>query len=101
VTLTTGTKAMVIVTGLIDPSAGNAYLSYSVSGASTQAASDDRAVIREHGTSTDTGGLQASTTSVITNLSAGSNTFTLQYKSSSSSSTQTFSNRTITVIPLG
>ncbi len=92
---------MVIVTGYLDPSAGSAYLSYAISGASTQAASDERAVIREHGTSSDTGAVQASTTSVVTNLTAGSNTFTIQGKSSSASSTASFSNRTITVIPLG
>jgi hypothetical protein len=86
------------VTGFVDPEGGTAYMSFNVSGATTQAASDERAVIREHGSSTDTGGVQASTTTVITNLTAGSNTFTLQYKSSSG--TSTFSNRTITVIPL-
>ncbi len=102
VTLTTGTKAMEIVTGSLAPSAGgSAFLSYSVSGASTIAASDEHAVIREHGSSSDTGLVQASTTSVVTGLTAGSNTFTLQYRSSSKSDTATFSNRSITVIPLG
>jgi hypothetical protein len=97
VTLTTGTKAMVIVTGFVDPAGNNiGYQSFSVSGATTQAATDERAVIREHGSSGGTGGVQASTTTVITNLTAGSNTFTLQYKGNAS-----FSNRTITVIPLG
>ena len=93
---------MVIVTGLIDPAEKTtAYLRYAVTGNTVQAASDERAVIREHGTSSSTGAVQASTTSVITNLTAGSNTFTLQYKSSSASVSQTFANRTITVIPLG
>ncbi|HST68343.1 MAG TPA: hypothetical protein VLI94_01650, partial [Solirubrobacterales bacterium] len=100
VTLTTGTKAMVIVTGFIDPEGDRtAYMSFAVSGATTQAATDARAVIREHGSSSGTGGIQASTTTVITDLTAGSNTFTLQYKSSTG--TSSFSNRTITVIPLG
>jgi hypothetical protein len=104
VTLTTGTRAMVIITGLLDPPGGEksaaiAYESFAVSGATTQAASDDRAVIREHGTSSDTGVIQASTTTVITNLNPGPNTFTLQYKSSIG--TANFSNRSISVIPLG
>jgi len=69
---------MVIVTGSLDPSAGgSAFLSYSVSGASTIAATDEHAVIREHGTSSDTGLVQASTTSVLSGLTAGTNTFTL------------------------
>ena len=89
-TLTTGTKAMVIVTGLVDPSGTNTgYLSFSVSNATTQSASDERAVI------SNSSSMQGSTTTVITNLTAGSNTFTLQYKGTAS-----FENRTLTVIPL-
>jgi hypothetical protein len=73
-------------------------MSYGVTGATTQAASDDHAVVREASSSSSVsaGAVQASTTSVITNLTAGSNTFTLQYKGTAS-----FENRTITVIPLG
>jgi hypothetical protein len=100
VTATTGKSALVIVTGLFTPTSGNeAALSFAVSGATTQAATDSRAVIRTAGTSTSTGTVQASTSTVITNLTAGSNTFTLQYKSVGV--TTTFTNRTISVIPLG
>ena len=56
-------------------------------------------MIRTAGTSTSTGTVQASTSTVITNLTAGSNTFTLQYKSVGA--TTSFTNRTISVIPLG
>jgi hypothetical protein len=97
VTLTTGTRAMVTVTGYLDPSASSsAFIGYSVSGATTEAASDERAVIRERPSSASVGGLQASTTSVIDDLAPGTNTFTLEYKGSGS-----FANRTITVVPLG
>lgn len=105
VSLETGTQAMVIVTGFVSPAQGTnnlAYMGFAVSGATTQAAVDSRAVIREHGGSSGTGGIQASVTTVITDLTAGTNTFTLQYKrSGSGTSSSTFSNRTITVIPLG
>ena len=43
--------------------------------------------------------IQASTVTVDTELTAGSNTFTLQYKSEGG--TTKFGNRTISVIPLG
>jgi hypothetical protein len=104
VTATTGSTAMVIVTGRVSPEFGGgclAWMSFAVSGATTQAATDARAVERGAGTSSSTGDLQASTTTVVTGLNAGSNTFTTNYKSSASSCTSTFSNRTISVIPLG
>ena len=90
---------MVIVTSYIDPdSKSYGYASFAVTGATTQAASDERAVYTQNTNSSSTTGgtMQASTTTVVTNLTAGSNTFTLQYKGGAS-----FSNRTITVIPLG
>jgi hypothetical protein len=106
VTATTGTRAMVIVTGLVSPEFGGscqAWMSFSVDGpgGADQNASDSWAVERSAGSSTSTGDIQASTTTVLTNLTAGSNTFALQYRSSSSSCTSTYSNRSITVIPLG
>jgi hypothetical protein len=103
VTATTGTRAMVIVTGQIAPAEEQAgFMSFAVSGATTQAASDERAHIfggESVGNNTLKAFAQASTTTVITNLTAGSNTFTTQYKSSSG--TATFTDRSITVIPLG
>jgi hypothetical protein len=101
VTASTGTRAMVIATGFLQPTQDReCFMSFAVSGATTQASTDARAVIREHGGSSGTGGIQASTTTVITNLTAGSNTFTLEYKGDGNASC-TFSNRSITVIPLG
>ena len=46
------------------------------------------------------GDIQASTTTVLTGLNAGSNTFAMQYKVLGAGTT-TFSYRTITVIQLG
>jgi hypothetical protein len=92
---------MVIATGFVQPAANaECFMSFAVSGATSQTATDARAVIREHGSSSGTGGIQASTTTVITNLTAGSNTFALQYKGDGTN-TCTFSNRSISVIPLG
>ena len=99
VELTTGTRALVIVTGLVQPLSGDeSFMSFVVSGATAQAATDARAVIRTAGTSSSTGFIQASTSTLITNLNAGTNKFTIQYKSEGG--TGTFSNRTISVIPL-
>jgi hypothetical protein len=96
VTITTGTRALVIATGFVDTNCDAGYLSFAVSGATAQAATDARAVIREGS------GVQASTSTVITNLTPGSNTFTLQYKGTGcgGGDTVTYNNRTISVIPL-
>jgi hypothetical protein len=100
VTVNTGTSAMVILTGLLDAQAGGqAYMSFGVTGQTALAASNARALILRNG-ATAAGGMQASATLVLTGLNAGANTFTLQYKSSGFSDTASFSNRTITVIPL-
>jgi hypothetical protein len=108
VTATIGASgdAMVTVTGTVSPELANtpecvAWMSFAVSGATTQAATDARAVMRAAGTSNSTGAIQASTTTVITNLNPGSNTFTSNYRSSAATCTASFSSRTISVIPLG
>jgi hypothetical protein len=80
VTLTTGTKALVIITGLLEDfdSGIEKWMSFAVSGATTIAASDTRAIV--HNASTNNGReLRASATSVVT-LTAGSNTFTAKYR---------------------
>jgi hypothetical protein len=95
---------LVIVTSTIDPeSAGTGWASFSVDGTTTTTTLDPRAVIREHGGSSDTGLIQASTTSMVTGLSAGSHAFAMSYRTNGSGTNQgsSFSNRSITVIPLG
>jgi hypothetical protein len=95
VTITTGTKALVIVSARLEVNTGaSSYASYAVSGATTIAASDNVAV--EAGTIT-TGMSRASR---LTTLTAGSNTFTMKYRTSPTR-TGTFESREIIVIDLG
>jgi hypothetical protein len=90
----TGSSAIVIVTAHAAPTAGNnqvAYVGFSVSGASTVAANDDRAlgIFREGA---------GSAFHVVTGLTPGDNTFTLEYHVSGG--TFAFSGRNIIVIPM-
>jgi hypothetical protein len=98
VTITTGTKALVIISAKLNASAaGNAvFVGFAVSGATTIAAADASAL----GTS-DAVGARPYQSSYVTKatLTAGSNTFTLKYVVSGG--TGTFANREITVIDLG
>ena len=94
VTMTTGTKALVIFNALVTP--GNAgYVSVAVSGASTVSASDDNSMILEHP------GLAATITRPIlfTGLTAGSNTFAMRFRVNTG--TTTFTRRNIVVIDMG
>lgn len=93
VTMTTGTKALVIVTGLIFVTnvANVGRMGFAVSGATTIAAADTSALI----SNTLTPGVRASAAKLVT-LNAGSNVFTAKY--SSTGSTSTFTNRDIIVI---
>jgi len=87
-------KALVTVTSLhYNSGANDSYHSFAVSGASTVAAGDASAT-----SSNGTAGMTSSTTTLVTGLIAGSNTFTSKYKAGSG--TATFLNRSITVIPL-
>jgi len=96
VTLTTGTTAYVIVTTYsYNATSGTAtYMSFAVSGATTIAAGDATAVSL---LGMKTGGQEWSNSAVYpVTLTAGSNTFTAKYKTSSG--TGTFGNRSIIVI---
>jgi hypothetical protein len=96
VTITTGTKALVIVTSAILMNATDnlGYMSYAVSGSTTIAASDTVAVDSIAQTYQ-----RFSAASRLTSLTAGSNTFTAKYKSATT--TGYFKNREIIVIDLG
>ena len=101
VTLTTGTKALVIVSCLQACRNGapleRSFMSFAVSGATTIAASDDVALeLRQIGAS-DELQYRASAASLVT-LTAGSNTFTTQYRVTAD--TGFFSKRNIIVINL-
>lgn len=87
VTLSTGTTALVHLSGLITAGATSAVslMSVAVSGATTIAAVDTRAVF----TSSSSGSFQiaAGRTVVIGGLTAGTNTFTIKYRVTASTGT--------------
>lgn len=97
VTVTTGTKALVIVSadiGYVASTTG--FMDYAISGSTTRSASDTTCLSQASGNSNT--GTRASSASVAT-LTAGSNTFTAKYKSSNGNSIA-FKNREIFVINL-
>ena len=84
VTLTTGTSALVSLTMWTACGAGVfTFMSFAVSGATTLAASDDNGM-RVDG---NTGMVTSGSTYAITGLTAGSNTFTLNYKADTAGAT--------------
>lgn len=97
VTVTTGTRALIFIAARIANSATtqNVYASYAVSGATTDAAVDERALFATVNTANES--IQASTHMLQTGLTAGSNTFTMKYRVTGG--TGTADNRRITVIP--
>ena len=100
VTLTTGTKALVIVgcQHYADTTDKYAYASYAISGATTSAASDDFSV----NTRMINSNFNASAASVasVRTVTAGSNTFTMKYKTTTGANAHFYS-RQIIVIDLG
>jgi hypothetical protein len=98
VTVDTGTRAIVMVTSIVQNSTAgqNSYASYATSGASTIAASDDRAVIITAAAINQT--LRGAAVYMETALTAGSNTFTMKYRVTGG--TGSFQNRRIVAIPL-
>ena len=102
VTVTTGTKALVIVSSaasadLVNRSASHGY---AVSGATTVAATDTTAHKSFNNVGSPQNQDQDSFVSLLTGLTAGSNTFTSKYFVSGAG-TGMFSNRQITVIDMG
>jgi hypothetical protein len=97
VTVGTSTAALVLIYCNMSISASgtglNGWMSYAVSGATTSAASDDRAMLR-----TLTGGERFGISIYHTGLTPGSNTFTLKYRVTGAI-TATYSVRRIAVIP--
>jgi len=99
VTLTTGTKALVIVSAQISQGASDqgGRMSFAVSGASTITADDARSWTHIGGSSEFA---RASTAVRLSTLTAGSNTFTAKY-ATYFTTTASFRNREIIVIDLG
>jgi len=101
VTITTGTKALVIVTcGQTTATniSDSGFMSYAVSGATTIAASDTVATMVRHFVASQLV-MRASSVSRLSTLTAGSNTFTAKYRVAGN--TAGFINREICVINLG
>ncbi len=96
VTLTTGTEALASVSAQIRHTStpGLAFVAIDITGATTASPSDGLA-LAYLGTDT-TGRVQMSSVYLVTGLTAGSNTFTLKYKTASG--TTRFSNRVISVV---
>ena len=99
VTVTTGTKALVIVTGGMRDTGGTdnvGFMSYAVSGATTIAASDTTAISFVSTTISAGKVFRFSAASVAT-LTAGSNTFTAKYRTQNDTE---YTNRAIFVMNL-
>jgi hypothetical protein len=99
VTVTTGTKALVIITSNIrDREDRGEFMSYAVSGATTLAADDTRALSMV--TPTQPAGIYQMSFVNVPTLTAGSNTFTAKYRTNSAIHSATFLNRSIFVMNL-
>jgi hypothetical protein len=101
VTLNTGSTVLVILTGLVNAGKSNhvAYMSFAISGDTTRAASEATALSNQDDPDS-TGAIQASAVYIVTGLTPGSNTFTLNYRvTNAAAPAATFSDRSIIVIP--
>lgn len=98
VTVTTGTSVLVAITATCSngTSQGIAIVGVAVSGATTTAASDANAL---YVTSSTSNGTYQMTALIPLTVTAGSNTFTLKYRTGAAT-TATFANRRITLIQL-
>ena len=87
VTVTTGTVALVLFKARLSNDTGGSLtaMSYSVSGASTIAASDLRSIAYESGAADDLAEIGAF--DLVTNLTAGSNVFTLEGRAGANTGT--------------
>lgn len=95
-TATTGTRALVLISCRLEnnTASAQAFMSFAVSGATTQASPDTGSITLD--------GVSATQNSVLTNwrwvsLNSGSNTFTAQYRVSAG--TGTFSERRLSIMP--
>jgi hypothetical protein len=101
VTLTTGTKVLVIVSCFANNDTSNRYawMDFAISGATTRNASDTTALGLEQSGASSNQNLGASRANLVT-VTAGSNTFTAKY-ARNGAGTATFKERSIIVIDLG
>jgi|LakMenEpi13Sep09_1017268.scaffolds.fasta_scaffold00934_3 hypothetical protein len=98
VTVTTGTKALIIISAQLRPTGSSApTIGYAVSGATTVSAGDSEVFSKNWGNDEY---IFASYAVIKTGLTAGSNTFTLKYKNEGSG-TADFRYRKISVVDMG
>lgn len=103
VTVTTGTKALVSVSAVFDNAAGAnvvAYMGFAISGATTVASADEYAVGAKFWAAPGNFKNKQGATFLVTGLTAGSNTFTTQFKKGAGD-VPAFAERTIVVVNLG
>jgi len=103
VTITTGTRALVIVSAFMGDTSENGtvgYMSFAVSGATTIAASDNNCIASQVVNGSSSLRYRQSAVTRLTTLNAGSNTFTAKYRSSAAAGFG-FQSREICVIDLG
>lgn len=103
-TVTTGTRALVILSALVTtPSPADTSrcrMSFAVSGASTVSASDDYCLMWQGNNARAYYEIAASNSFIVTGLTAGSNTFTAKFSSSLGASA-IWEDRRIAVIDMG
>ncbi len=101
VTIDTGTSALVCIESQLttaDAGTSFAIASYTVSGATTTSAADDRS-INEQGGSVGSQNFRYGTCFLVSNLTPGTNIFTMKYRTTNASFAAAFLNRRISVIP--
>jgi len=100
VTLNTGTRALVIVSAQATSATTGAtgIISFDVTGATTRTTKDEESLRISIPVANNT--FRASAAFIISELTAGSNTFTMKYKGANTS-TVNYSNRQISVITMG
>jgi hypothetical protein len=99
ITMTTGTKALVIVSAAVNTAKiqnATYFMGYEVSGATTIAATDTTALAT--GPDSNSGAILIASRASLVSLTAGSNTFTAKYRRTAN--TPTFSERNIFVMNL-
>ena len=104
VTITTGTKALVMISGkCANGGASNkgAQIGFAISGSTTVAASDEYSIGFSYIGIANPFNMYAAGAFLVTGLTAGSNTFAQRYKNPEGGTDSYFGDRTISVIDLG
>lgn len=97
-TVLTGLAALVMISARLSHATANeqSWASFEVTGATTSISNDDRAIVQENPT---IGNLSRQTACTLMSLTAGSNTFRMQYRSGAATAA-TFATRRLVVMAL-